>query len=375
MIVAYRTPWSALNGGWCVASRGYARAMALAGLDVHLESWSSIETPEVLAARPPSDEILRELDGVSFEAATDREIEILSTWLSGTPLPWIDAFVADRRSIRVLYVTFERQEIDAAIVEQMNALDGVCVPCTWNAESLVNAGVCAELVKVFPHVYFADDSLLSIPTATSARRLYWIGTWQPRKAPHNLIRAFLRAFRPGDGVTLTLKTGGSWRGYRPPEAVIVSEAEAAGWPVAEARKAITIVREVLSKDQMVGLHARHDIYVDASRGEGFGLGAFAAKLAGRRCVATDSGGPRDFLTADDLIVPRTGLVPVAEHFGLPQSRGCYHADYSVDALTEAMRRAVDMPPPVRADMSRFEGSTVGANLKIWFESLIERKNK
>ena len=107
-----------------------------------------------------------------------------------------------------------------------------------------------------------------------------------RKNPLGLIDAFSRAFAPGEA-QLVLKTV---RAERHPEA------HAAVVAAAAARPDVHVVDRDLPAGQKDALIAALDCYVSLHRSEGFGLTLAEAALLGTPVIATDYGGPRDFLT-------------------------------------------------------------------------------
>jgi len=367
MIVEYRTPWSRQTG-WAIAARGYARAMQLAGLHVHLTSWMQSEQPEVFKFRSPDPSVLSEVSDMLLPPGRDPDISVLSSTLgAGTTLAFENWPKQPGQS--VLYTTFEREQLAPELVDQLNRLDGVWVPCRWNKMTCIACGVRPNIVEVFPHVYFDDDPLLKLEAPEAKRAFLWIGQWEPRKAPHRLIKAFLNAFDWRDEAHLFLKTNGHWSigDYESPETVIDREAFAAGWRREEAFSAISVIRNALPREDIVQLYEAANVYVSASRGEGFDLPCFQAKLAGRRVVTTDSGGPRDFLDEHDVVVPATDRVAIDPAYNYGEN--ALHFDHDLDALIAAMRSAADMDPPPRADMSRFRAFTVGECLRSWFLEL------
>lgn len=367
MIVEYRTPWTRQTG-WCIAARGYARAMEMAGITVHLTSWMQAEQNEVFQYRPPPASVMTEVGHMLREPNEKPAVSILSSTLGATSTIAFENW-PKQPGASVLYTTFEREQIDDSIVRQMNRLDGVWVPCTWNAQTLVESGVRAERVRVFPHVYFEDDPLLQLEPSSARNAFLWIGQWEPRKAPHNLIAAFLSAFHWKDGARLTLKTNGLWSlgDYASPEVVITAEAARHGWKQDEALRAVHVVRGVLPQADIVKLYEKANVYVSASRGEGFDLPCFQAALAGRTIVTTDSGGPRDFVSGSDFVVFRKGSVPI--HPAYRYGDGARHADYDVDELAAAMRAAGERPPAPKTDLSDFRADKIGWGLKEWFTEL------
>jgi glycosyltransferase involved in cell wall biosynthesis len=306
---------------------------------VQLHSWmGAIEEPTPGGARR----------GRRMLGPLDRDLYLFSCTLSS----------ADRASYtlekmekllrpRAFYTMFERLRVEPRLATQLNAsTDAVMVPCSANRDALVAAG--AERVNYVPYPYFPDDHHLALPPPRREPRVfYWIGRWEPRKAPHNLIRAFLLAFKPGEA-ELHLKIGHvPWPGYPEPEEAIAEALSdsriARAWTtVRQVDEAVRVLRGRWPAPEVVALHARGDVYASASRGEGIDLPSRHAKIAGRRIVTTDSGGPRDHLTETDVLVPKTGEVPAEARYRW--GPGAALADYDVDALAAALQVARTRPP-------------------------------
>lgn len=336
-IIYFHTPWQHPADGWSIAARNHAKAMERGGLDVRLASWKDDGSelhPEVAAEC-----------GHMGPVPLSWDLHVFSSTLAGA------AWMAEPlKALRMqegpqwYHAVFERQYIEPALVSMLNKLDRVWVQCSANRDVLVDHGVTNTILLYHP--WFEDDPHLEIPPAAGpSRRFYWIGRFEPRKSPDNLIRAFFRAFKPADDVRLTMKLSpvGHAAPYATPEEVAHEEAKRCGWPRSVAEGAVVLLRGHYSKEEMREVHAANDTYVSASRGEGCDLPAFAAKLSGRRLVMTDSGGPRDFVTSGDIIVPQRGTIP-SDIFYQWGDGACY-ADYSVEelaaAFVEASRTAGD----------------------------------
>jgi glycosyltransferase involved in cell wall biosynthesis len=376
----FETPWKILSDGWCTAARGYALAMAKAGVDVHLKAWDTDEW------EPLDPEVEREVP--ERMRSDSRYAEPYESWdahLFSTPLGGpenhrrqntFSAFhelppKGVKLPQKLLYTMFERRGIQPELIYEFNRLAGVFVPCSANLKVLIKAG--CETATWFPFPYFDDDPHLELPPPSRQPRTFlWIGRWEPRKAPHNLIRAFLAAFRPGEA-RLVLKMGPSpWTksAYPEPENVVADALLVEGfgkyWTLSSAADDIQVVRGRLSKEQMLDLHARADIYVSASRGEGIELAMFASKLAGRRVVTTDCGGPLDFLGENDAIVPATGDAPAPDYEWL-WGEGMTYADYRVEDLSAAMQWALTAPPRLERVPDAHRAESVGRAMRAWIE--------
>ncbi len=364
--ILFDTPWTKPYDGWAIASRAYARAMALAGFDVRLFARDGVElSAEVEAEVPPSMRRRTETwDGYVF-----------STPLGGpkamTKAQTFPVFEGSVRPPRLFYTMFERLRVEAEVARAFNLVtQGVWVPCKHNRDALEAVG--CESVAWVPFPYFPDDAYAALePPRGPPRTFLWVGRWEPRKRPDALIRAFMTAFKPSDPQRLVLKLGPSpWTQSRYPDPEEVVEAALGGaWTRENWRDGVEVVRETLSAAQMVALHARADVYVCPSRGEGIELAAFAAKCARRRLVVTECGGPTDFVTEGDVVVPATGEVEAPEYAWI-WDEGAVLIDYDEADLAEALVSALrddyrpSRPPPV------FQAASVARRFKRWLTGVL-----
>lgn len=356
--VVFRVPWARHNVGWDILARAYARVMDSAGIDVRLY--------------PPGGGHAEAMAEVGrFARAVKRwDLYIYSDFFAAPHImrQIINQHLRPERGPRVFYSMFERRHVASSTAKLLSELTGVWVPCTANRDALHKAG-CSSAVWI-PVPFFAEDPLLTLDPPRSAKRFYWIGAWEPRKAPEMLMRAFFEAFQPKDAAHLTLKTHLMAQGWPSAEDVASILLPLNGWTLSNWRSGITVEKRLFSGRQMIKLHASNDVYVSASRGEGVDMPAFSAKLAGRRVITTDSGGPRDFLGQHDILVPATGEVPT--HPSYNWESNAMNADYRLSDLVAAFQRAASegAPPRDPPDPSIFRSDAVAVRMRKQVEKWI-----
>jgi glycosyltransferase involved in cell wall biosynthesis len=149
-----------------------------------------------------------------------------------------------------------------------------------------------------------------------------------RKNPVGLIEAFKRAFAPGDGPQLLIKTING--PLRP-----LSEEEVL-WAT-HGRADIHVIDRSLSGAELNGLMAACDCYVSLHRAEGFGLTLAEAMAIGKPVIATGYSGNVDFMNdGNSYLVDYTiGLVGPECEIYPPDGEW---ADPSVEHAAELMRR-------------------------------------
>ncbi len=111
-----------------------------------------------------------------------------------------------------------------------------------------------------------------------------------RKNPLGLIDAFKRAFSPGEGPQLVLK---SFNGDYKPDRLAEVERAAAEHPD------IHVIDRYVTGGEKGALVAACDCYVSLHRAEGFGLTLGEAMVLGKPVIATNFSGNTDFMTAEN----------------------------------------------------------------------------
>jgi hypothetical protein len=162
-----------------------------------------------------------------------------------------------------------------------------------------------------------------------------------RKNPLGLIEAFRRAFAPGEA-RLVLKTV---RGERHPEdhAAVVA--------AADAHPDVHVVDRDLPAGEKDALIAALDCYVSLHRSEGFGLTLAEAALLGTPVIATDYGGPRDFLTQFNSFLVDHRTVPIGPGRDPYPADGEW-AEPDLDHAAALMRAVRDAPAQARLRADR-----------------------
>lgn len=183
-----------------------------------------------------------------------------------------------------------------------------------------------------------------------------------RKNPLGLIEAFSRAFTPGEGPQLLIKT---LNGPRAPELEEAVRFAAAG------HDDIHVIDASLSGPEKNALIAGCDCYVSLHRSEGFGLTMAEAMALGKPVIATGYSGNVDFMHPDNSFLvsytlthvgPDGGIYPAEARWAEPDLvhasalMRAVHEDRSTAALIAGRGRETvlsTLSPAVRgADMRR-----------------------
>ena len=158
-----------------------------------------------------------------------------------------------------------------------------------------------------------------------------------RKNPLAAIEAFTRAFAPGDGASLVLK---SLEHDRHPEAHRRLLAAAARHPD------VHVIDRALPRAEKDALIDACDCYVSLHRAEGFGITLAEAMALGKPVIATGYSGNLDFMTAANSYLVDHRLVPVGEGAD-PYPAGAQWADPDVDHAARLMREIFEDPTAAR----------------------------
>lgn len=171
-----------------------------------------------------------------------------------------------------------------------------------------------------------------------------------RKNPNAAVRAFQRAFPPGDSrVGLVIKCMRPDRSR--PEWI-----EIAAMAQKDAR--IVILDKVMDKTEVLALYRNCDCYVSLHRSEGYGRGIAEALLLGLEVIATGYGGNVDFMRS-----VRAHLVPYRMKRLKPEdyvgSAGQAWASPNETAAARQMRQALDTHVHRTHPLTRFNPDRIG----------------
>lgn len=163
-----------------------------------------------------------------------------------------------------------------------------------------------------------------------------------RKNPLGTIEAFCRAFEPGEGPTLVLKSIGG-DAHRP-------ELEKVRMAAA-GRPDIVIIDGAVHRDVQNGIMHACDAYVSLHRAEGFGLTIAEAMAIGKPVVATAYSANLDYMTSDTGYLVPYELTQVPEGCP-PYPTTASWATPDVAAASAALRSVWDDPASARATGAR-----------------------
>lgn len=154
-----------------------------------------------------------------------------------------------------------------------------------------------------------------------------------RKNPAALVEAFIRAFEPGSGAHLLIKT---INGDKRADELDRLVASTGGHPD------VSIHDGYLPPEKVTGLTAAADCYVSLHRSEGFGLTIAEALALRKPTIATGYSGNLTFMDDHGSYLVPYGLTAVPEGAG-PYPAGTLWAEPDVEAASALMREVFEAP--------------------------------
>ena len=390
--IEYQGTFEGEMDGTARAVRLHARALAATGLPVWLHSFTGrflgpdgmIQSAEAMSQKIKDEvkELTRASIGtlrvrIKHAVVPPNGSDFLRSWI----LPRYVLAQSSPEEMQALYrqtivySVWERTTIEPTVAAILRRVGECWVPSTHNAELLREHGI--ERVTVIPHPWEGSSRLATATGAAGAsreKRFYAIGLWQPRKGFHELIGAFLTAFRPGDPASLTVKFKEfGWRGYPTPDESVMhwlsdGRVRKNGWTIENLAPALRLRENFWTEAQVEDLHLESNIYVSSSHGEAFGLPAFDAKLCGNRMVHVPWGGTKDFASEGDIALPFE-LERVPESYRWEPSAKWASLDF--EALVSALQK-VEVPTEFQrnayVESARFD--RVGALMRARVEEVM-----
>lgn len=197
---------------------------------------------------------------------------------------------------------------------------GLFVGCEWNVDIFKDSGVTVPVFNA-PHCISTEGLSNTTPfdvkgVDKSTFMYYSIFQWTERKNPLDTIKAYWQAFPNKEDVALVLKTYRSDYSDPEKEAIRTTIRRLKQVCPADNYPPVYLILDMLSEDEINGLHVRGDCYLSLDRGEGFGLSPFQAGAVGNPIVVTGFGGTTEYAKPDNSYLVDYVEVPV---YGMPWS--------------------------------------------------------
>lgn len=296
------------SSGYAKACRGNIMALHSLGVPVQV---SPISFEKLRPDLGEEGKILKEL----VHNSIDYNIVFIHT----TPEFWHK--YRETGKTNVGYTIWETTKLHPDWLKYINqGVDKVIVGSEWNRDVFKSNGVNIP-IGVAPHGLNMDDFTDIKPYNISGIKdnayvFYSIFQWTERKNPLAMVKAYWHAFQKNENVALVFKTYRGDYSDGEKEAIRSTLKRIKLVTPIDSYPPIYLIPNILSEDEINGLHARGDCYVSFDRGEGFGLCPFTAGACGNPIMITGFGGATEYAKPDNSYLVNHVLTPV---FGMPWS--------------------------------------------------------
>ena len=294
------------GSGYAEASRQYILALHKMGIPLTLEPVS------FEPARPDLGET-----GKVLESLVDKNIPYNIKIMHLTPEHY--PLYKEGEVFNIGYSIWETSKLHPDWPMHINAdVDHAFVGCDWNVQVYKESGVETPITMI-PHGIDVDeykgiDDFQIGGIKKDDYVFYSVFQWTERKHPMALIKTYWSEFREHENVALVLKT------YR--SSYAESEKEVIRDTIRRLRKVMPmdnypkmyLITDMLSREEMLGLHKRGDCFTLFQRSEGFGLPHFEAAACGNPIITTGMGGNMEFTKPKNSYLVNFVWTPV---FGMP----------------------------------------------------------
>lgn len=203
------------------------------------------------------------------------------------------------------YAAWETDRLPKHWINNINQLNEIWVPSLHNKKMMHSSGINVP-IYVMPHPFNAKEYSKHKTTKFNIQGLndktftfYSIFQWLERKNPIGLLRAFLSEFTSDDDVALVLKTFM----YHPGAAHETEKIKqlinnTKSYMFLKNPPKIFLINQLLTREEIFGLHNKGDCFISLNRAEGFGMPLVEAMLAGKPVISSTYGGQSDFILGD-----------------------------------------------------------------------------
>jgi glycosyltransferase involved in cell wall biosynthesis/2-polyprenyl-3-methyl-5-hydroxy-6-metoxy-1,4-benzoquinol methylase len=357
------------NLGLGEAARSYVAALQAVGVPVATQTITIDPPVERLprGARPRPEE--RDFEALELPAGLEPEVHLVC--VNADQLPgFAEEFGSEtlERSYTIGQWAWETDHIPERWDRAFELVDEIWAFSSYVAENIARAADVPVVMVPLP-VEVPDPAGALVPFELPDRFLFLFAfdffSTLERKNPLGLVEAFTRAFEPGEGPVLVLKTINAE--FRP-------EARERLRHAIGARPDILLVDRVLSPAEMAALFARADSYVSLHRSEGYGLTLAESMALGKPVIATAFSGNTDFMTPLNSYLVDWRPTPVgreAEHYPAEGSWAEPDVDHAAALLREvwsdqdaARVRGARAAEDIKATLSRAAVGTIARDRLI-----------
>ena len=294
------------GSGYAEASRQYIQALHSLGIPL------TVEPITFEPARPDLGEA-----GNLIRSLEDKIIDYNVKIIHLTPEHY--ELYKEPSVFNVGYSIWETSKLHPSWPEYINKnVEMAFVGCGWNVVTYKESGVEIPIFKI-PHGIdvssFDGVEAFEIGGVKPDDFVFYsIFQWTERKHPLALVKAYWHEFRAHENVVLVLKTYRSDYSEREKEVIRDTMRRMRKvFPMNDYPR-ILLITDMLSRDELLGLHKRGDCFILLQRSEGFGLPHFEAAACAKPIITTGMGGNMEFTKPDNSYLVDFNWAPV---FGMP----------------------------------------------------------
>ena len=267
----------------------------------------------------------------------------------------------------VSHFFWETSRVPDRFVNGLNLVNEIWTGSLANVEAIKNSGIETP-------VYVYPQAINLHPVKSEPFRLdfdgflfYSIFEWTDRKNPEALFEAYSQAFPQKENVGLLIKSYIS--NFSDSSKNFILNKINEYMQKFDIKNKVFFHHELMSYNQIQGLHKRGDCYVSAHRGEGWGVPQAEALTHSKPVISTGYGGINEYFESmnDGIVIPYT-MVPVSgmTHAAHYYSSDQMWADVDVEDMSMKMRFVFDNQVKA-ADIGR-KGNLMAKN-KLSYESV------
>lgn len=283
----------------------------------------------------------------SFTGVSEQRKKLFTSMVrKGNVTPTVYQSVPQRYTVgNIGFCIFETISIPKTWIDIMNSMKGIITASRFNEGVFKSNGLNAP-VHVVPHCF--DVHMFNEDIKPKGRyglfTFMSIGTWKNRKNWNNLIKGFYDAFSSKDKVCLLLKTD---KPKSLTQAVINIKLNGP-WRSKDTAP-IYIEDGVCSFEEMPALMKKADVYICASRGEGFGLPGMHAMALRIPLIITRYGGSLEYANSNNCIfLDPSRYEKVNNMDGIPQFRNSIWPVVTHEEIRDKMIKAFQNYPSDKA---------------------------
>jgi glycosyltransferase involved in cell wall biosynthesis len=335
------------SSGYGEASRGYVLALHKLGIPI--------------TCKPISFEKIRPVNekyGKTLASLTNKDIDYNVVIVHATPHHFEQHKEIGKTNVG--YTVWETTKLPADWVEMMNKMDMILTCCDWNVDVYKESGITVPVGNV-PHGIAMDEfdgikpyNIKGIDDDTFV--FYNIFQFMERKNPTALVRAYWHAFQNNENVALVLKTYRSDYSDKDKGMVRETMKRLKGvMPMPNPHAKVYLLLDLLTRNEILGLHARGNCFVSLDRGEGFGLSGFTAGACETPVIATGFGGALEYAKPDNSYLVDYTLQPVFGMIWGPWYTGDQlWASADVHHASQLMRQVYENPDEAQEKAGRMK---------------------